>query len=403
MSVLASLADWRRPADVARLAGFTAALQAALLVFFIAGTHGWLTKGVGPTTTDYVSFYAAGELANQGAPEAAYDPDRHLKAEEAATEPGIGYQYFFNPPTYLLIMAPLARLPYLASFLVMQGLTLGLWLWLGTRVAGGGTAATLSLLSVPSVWWVLGLGQNSFLSAGLMAAGTLLLQSRPVAAGMAFGALCYKPHLGLMIPVALLAAGQWRAIAAAGVTVTAAVAATLLLYGRRTWEAFFAMAQRSVGGAIDNGRVLLSGRADPTGAAQLLGLSPSHARLVWLGCLAIAIVTVAWLWRRGGREARSAGLAASVLVAAPFALMYDLVMASLAAAWLVRAGRRTGFLPGEKPVIGMLLLADLLAAHPIVADTRIPFAALAGPCLLALAIRRGYNDTTMGARGNVQK
>jgi hypothetical protein len=285
-------------------------------------------------------------------------------------------------------MAPLARLPYMASFCLFEVVTLAAWLALGTRVAGGGRAATLALLAVPSLWWALGLGQNSFLSAALMAAGTLALPARPLLAGAAFGALCYKPHLGLMIPVALIAGRQWRAVASAAATVAAAAAATVLLYGVNTWRAFLAMASRSVGGAIDSGAVRLSARVDPTGASQLVGLSAGQARLVWAVVLLCTIGCVVWLWRRGGRETRNAGLAASVLLAAPFTLFYDLVMASLAAAWLVRAGRRDGFLPGERGALGLLLVATLLAAHPIVARLHFPFGALVGPSLLALAIRR---------------
>jgi hypothetical protein len=390
MSVLARLRARISEGGVGGVAGIASCLQALILAFFIAGTHGWITRTQAPTTTDYVSFYAAGVLANQGLPQAAYDPAQHLRVEEATTEPGIGYQYFFNPPTYLLIMSPFARLPYMASFLLMQALTLALWLRVGTAVAGGGRAATLCLLAVPSVWWVLGLGQNSFLSAALMAAGLLLLPARPVLAGMAFGALCYKPHLALLVPVALLAAAEWRAIASAGATVIAAVGATLVLYGVPTWQAFFSMAQRSVGGAMDSGRVLFAGRADPTGAAQLLGLSAHQGRLLWIVCALSTVAAVAWIWRTGGRDARSAALAAGVLIAAPFALMYDIVMVSLAAAWLVRAGRARGFLGGEKLLIFLALLADLLAAHPIVAKTGVPFAFLPAPVLLGLALRRGY-------------
>ena len=95
-----------------RLAGLLTLCQALILAFFIAGTHGWLGHGVGANTTDYASFYAAGRLANAGRPEAAYDRAQHLRAEEAATAPGIKYQYFFNPPPYLLINQPLALLPY---------------------------------------------------------------------------------------------------------------------------------------------------------------------------------------------------------------------------------------------------------------------------------------------------
>jgi hypothetical protein len=380
-----------------RVAAVWALLQAFVLLFMIAGTHGWIVK-VDPNTTDYASFYAAGRLAAQGEAPAAYDEARLRAAEQAATQPGVNYEYFFNPPTYLLVMAPFGRLPYLLSFILFEALTAAAWLALGTRVAGGGRDALFCLLAVPSVWWVLGLGQNSFLSASLMAAGTLLLPARPVLAGVAFGALCYKPHLGLMIPVALLAGRQWRAIASAALTVAAAVGATLAWFGTATWSAFLAMAQRSVGGAIDSGKVLFAGRVDPTGAMQQLGLSSGAARVGWLAALVLAAAAVAWLWRAGGRgapgrEARNAGLAAAVLIAAPFALFYDLVMASLAAAWLARAARRDGWLPGEKLACGVLVVANFLAAPMIVAQVHVPFGALAGPVLLALAVRRAQSAT----------
>jgi hypothetical protein len=370
------------------MAAAAVVLQAVLLAFIVAGTHGWIVGGVGPNTTDYVSFYAAGALADRGQPALAYDHDAHLRVEEAATAKGIGYQYFFNPPPFLLIMAPLALLPYLASFLLFQALTLPAWLALGTRVAGGGSTATLCLLAVPSLWWVLGLGQNSFLSAALLAAGLLVLPRRKLLAGLLFGLICYKPHLGLMIPVALLAAGEWAALGAAAATVAAILALTLGLYGIATWQAFFTMAQHSLGGAIDNGRVLLAGRVDPTGALQQLGLPVLAARLGWAVCAAAAAGCVALVWRRGTVEARNAVLAAAVLIAAPFALFYDLILCSLAAGWLVRAARRDGFLPGEVAALAACLLANMAAGLLVAGRWHLPVGALVAPGLLALGVRR---------------
>jgi len=45
-------------------------------------------------------------------------------------------------------------------------------------------------------------------------------------------------------------------------------------------------------------------------------------------------------------------------------------------------------LPGEKMAFGLLILADLMAAHPVVAAFHIPFGVVVGPVLLALAVRR---------------
>jgi alpha-1,2-mannosyltransferase len=382
------LGAWR----IRRLAIAAAVAQAIVLAFMVAGTHGWLVAGVGPTTTDYVSFWAAGKLADQGRPQAAYDHDAHLRVEEAATAPGIKYQFFFNPPPYLLIMAPFARLPYLVSFVLFQILTLSLWLVLGTRAAGGGSTAALCLMAVPSLWWVLGLGQNSFLSASLMAGGLLLLPRRGWLAGVAFGLLCYKPHLGLLIPVALVAGGQWRTAIAATLTVTAIVAATVGVFGVQTWTAYLHGFGRDLGAAIDSGQVLLAGRVDPTGAAQELGLGIGAARIVWVLCLTGAAGCVALVWRRGSADVRNAVLAACVVLAAPFALFYDLVMCSLAACFLVRAGRRDGFLPGEAPALAGVCVVNLLATPLLVTAVHIPFGAVVAPTLLGLALRRWRRD-----------
>jgi alpha-1,2-mannosyltransferase len=365
-------------------------LKAMILAFMIAGTHGWIVRGVKPTTTDYVSFYAAGRLASGGQSRAAYDHDAHWRMEQAVTAPGVNYQYFFNPPPFLLLMVPLSLPPYLVSFVLFQALTLPFWLWVGTRIAGLGRTGTAWLLAVPSLWWVLGLGQNSFLTAGLLGAGLLLLPTRKLAAGVLFGLLCYKPHLGLLIPVALLAGCEWGALVAAGATVLVCVGATFLLFGVATWTAFLDMARHSVTGAMDSGAVLWAGRIDPTGAFLELGLGVAVARGLWLVCLAVAASCVALVWRRGDPALRAAALAAAIPIAAPFALFYDLILCALAACWLLRAAGRTGFLRAEKSAFPLLILANLLAAPMIVAATHIPFGACVPPALLTLAMRRWW-------------
>ena len=386
---------WTRPDQVLGLACVLVFLQAMLLGFVIAGTHGWLGGKVGPNTTDYASFYAAGRLADAGRPQDAYDHAAHLRAEEAATAPGIKYQYFFNPPTYLLLNQPLALLPYIPRFVLFQALTLAFWLRVGTRAAGGGAAATAMLLAVPSVWWVLGLGQNAFLNAALLGGGMLALERRPVLAGIAFGALCYKPHLGLMLPVALLAGRYWRTIAAAGATVALLTLLSVALYGVVTWAAFLDMVRGS-GGAIGGGDVLFAAHLDPAGALRFAGLPWPSARALAVpaGLLAAGCVGLLW-WRGAAAEARYAALAAGTLLVVPFVLFYDLIIASLAAAWLVQAGRRGGFLPGERAVLVACFALNLLAALPVVlrAGHGVAFGALVAPLLLGLAVRRGLRPS----------
>ncbi len=373
-------------ATVRRLLRIMLILQVALTVFFIAGSHDAFVKLPVPTTTDFASFYAAGVLANEGRPAAAYDLQQHRATEERITAPGIDYKFFFNPPVFLLICAPLAHLPYLLAFVLFEAATCAAWMAVTLRIAGGGTLAILGLAAIPSVYWAAGWGQNSFLTATLMGFGTLLLDSNPIAAGAAFGALCFKPHFGILIPVALLAAGRFRAIAGAALSVSVLVALSLACFGRDAWLAFIDMATHSRS-TIESGRVMFAGHVDPGGAARLLGFSAATGWEIQI-CFSVATaVAVGLIWRRGQREVRSAALIAGTLVAMPFVLFYDLVMAGVAAAWLIRLARRTDFLAGEKTLLAAIFVLDLFA-YAVARETPFALGCLVAPTLLLLSIRR---------------
>jgi hypothetical protein len=373
--------------DADRVRFFSRALalaQGLLLAFFIAGTHGWLVAGVGPNTTDFASFYAAGTLANAGTPALAYDQTAHLAAEEKATEKGIGYEYFFYPPTFLLLCAPLARLPYLVSFVLFEAATLAAWLALTRRIAGPGSVAPL--LACSSVWWTLGIGQNALLSGTVMAAATLMLPRRPTASGMVFAAQCFKPHLGLLVPVALLARRQYRAFAAATVTLVAFVGASVLLFGVDTWRRFLAV-ERIAPTTLYSGKVALAAHIDMRGGAMLLGLDPSLAGGLQIVVTILALLAALIIWRHGDYATRAAALAAGTLAIIPFALFYDLILATVAGAWLVQAGRETGFLRGEKTILALCVVADLIT-YPVGKAAHLPFGVLIAPALLGLCYRR---------------
>src|SRR5262249_13982282 len=64
-------------------------LEVAGFLFFAAGTHGLIVPLVTPNTSDFVSFYAAGSLANAGTPNLAYDTAAHYSIEQRVTEWGI--------------------------------------------------------------------------------------------------------------------------------------------------------------------------------------------------------------------------------------------------------------------------------------------------------------------------
>lgn len=358
-------------------------------VFCVAGTHGLVVPLDQPTSSDFVSFYAAGHLADSGNGWLAYDQAAHYAAEQQATEPGIGYNFFYYPPVFLLICAPLARLPYLGAFVAFQACSLAPCL-LAVRAILRNTKLVF-LLAFPAVFWTVGTGQNAFLTAGLFAAATWQIDRRPVVAGLLFGALCYKPHFGLLIPIALAAGGHGRAFAAASGAVLALVGLSGWMFGWQSWAAFLpAMAgSQSV---YTSHAVDLAGLTSPFGAMLELGQEPWRAGIVQAVATLGAAVLVGIVWRRRlSLPIRAAVLLAAIPVATPIVMFYDLMLSGVAIAWLVRAGRTSGFAPWTKTLLAVSFVLPLLSGNLSGVDHRL-IAPAAAALILALAAVAAWRE-----------
>ena len=351
------------PERVRRYALVLFGVELAFFLFCVAGTHGWLVTLGEPCSSDFVSFYAAGRLTDEGVAALAYDRAAHHAAEQAATEAGIGYNFFFYPPVFLLVCAGLARLPYLVAFVAFQLGTAAPCLLLVRRIAPA--VPIVAAAAFPAVFWTAGTGQNAFLTAALLAGATLTLTRWPVLAGCLFGAVCYKPHLGLLMPVALIAGGHWRAAGAAALAVAGLVAASGTAFGWESWGAF--LASRAAAGAaygLSDGGIDLAGATSPFGLVLALGGGFRVAAGLQAVAVAGAAAAVGWAWR--GRVPFAAGAAvllAAIPIAAPVGMFYDLVLTGVAAAWLVRDGGERGFPPWQRCGLAVLFVAPLLSGN----------------------------------------
>ena len=392
-----------------RVLGYSAvclAVEIAAFMFCVLVTHGLISLPAydqaahhlaKPNTTDFVSFYAAGALADSGTPALAYDQAAHHAAEQAATAPGIGYVYFFYPPVFLLICAALAHLPYLAAFVVFQALTLSLFIAVArSTLRDPDWKALLPVLAFPSVLWTIGFGQNSFLTAALFGGALLLIDRKPIVAGILFGCLCYKPHFGLLVPIALAAAGRWRAFIAAAASASLIVGLSILVFGWITWQNFLAVGFGSHT-TYESGQVDFAAFVSAFGAVRLLGGSATLAYLVQAPVALVAALAVALAWRRElSLPIRAAILASATLVTIPLALYYDLVLGAVAAMWLVVAARQSGYFAWEKTGLMALFLVPLLPRQ-IGAATHVPVAAIGVFVLFALALMHAWRELAQRA------
>jgi alpha-1,2-mannosyltransferase len=389
--------DWFDRRRIVVLGGILLAVQTLGFVLLTAASYGLIVPLAKPLSTDFVSFYAAGSLAAAGLPELAYDRAAHYEAEQRETENGITYQYFFYPPVFLLLCRALAQMPYLDAYFAFEAATLGLYLITMRGILKDPWSGWLiPVLAFPAVFWTLGYGQNAFLTAALFGGATLLLDTRPIAAGLLFGMLCYKPHFGLLVPVALAAGRRWTAFAATAASVAGWIGVSVALFGWETWHAYWAAFLGP--GALSDYELE---HFNPAGfislfsASRLAGVPPPVAHSVQLAGTMAAAVLVGWIWWRNcSLPVRSAALTAGTLIAIPFAVLYDLMLATIAVAWLVRAGRQQGFLRYDEPIIAAIYMIPLLALHVGIA-LHIPLGPLPALTLATLCAIRASREASL--------
>jgi hypothetical protein len=246
----------------------------------------------------------------------------------------------------------------------------------------------LLALAYPAVFVNLGHGQNGFLTAALFGGALALVDRRPLAAGVLFGLLAYKPQFGLLIPVALVAGGRWRGIAAAALTLAALALATLAAFGPEVWRAYAAST------AIARAELLEAGVAgwhklhSVFAAVRMWGGPIPLAYAVHGAAALVAALSVAWVWRNSASLAlRAAALAAATLVAAPHSHDYDLMLLAPAIAFLLIDGFACGFAPYEKTILAFVAMAPLVT-RVVAQHTSIPLGTIAIIALLILTVRR---------------
>ena len=258
------------------------------------------------------------------------------------------------------------------------------------RLAGTRQAAAWTL-AAPTTFINAYVLHTGFLTAGLLGAGLLWLTTAPIASGVAFGLLAIKPQLGLMIPVALVAGGHWRAITAAAATCGVLGAVSLGLYGMETWSDFFAQLDH-VTEIFRSDATNMAMLASIYGLGRTLGLSHT-ASLVPQALLTLAMAAVVFqLWRSDSdQNLKSAGLVTASLLAAPYLYIYDLTALPLVALLLWRQTRSF-----DDIELGSIMAAAILAF--LFQSSPLPSGFFATLVLGTLVVRRWRSASTASAR-----
>lgn len=319
------------------------------------------------SVVDFLPLWASGRIALASHVAAAYDwPTLKLVEERILGHPLDGYLPWPYPPTaFLFIAAPLSLLPYVYAFVIfVVGTFLGYLA--AIRAIIGDRIGFLLAASFPAVLANFVIGQNGLLSASLIGGALFLMERRPISAGALLGLLTYKPHLGLLFPIALLVSGRWRVLASAGVVAILITTASWAAFGSESWLAFF----HFIGQELNVEGLAHWGKSQSAfGFTRALGGSEA---LAWIIQIAVTLMTagaIAVLWRsRTTYEIKAAALGTGALLATSHLLMYDLAILAVPLAFLFRLGYDRGFLAYELAGMGLaclLILAFTFKVAPV--------------------------------------
>jgi alpha-1,2-mannosyltransferase len=360
-------------------------------------------RGKMPLFTDFTSTYGAGLLIQRLPVKYLYHQESMLNAHREAGDAAyggtlnerqrnaVGFAPFMYPPPFIALVVPLGFFSYFGAMIAWFGVTLLPYLAAMRSILDRDRTAVWIALAAPPAFYNFIYGQTGFLSAGLLGLGIYCVRQRPWLAGMLIGLASVKPHLGLLIPLALLAGGHWRVFASASATVIAMIVASILAFGIDTWYAFIGATIFHTSGFQHDAypwEVLTSALS----VAQLFGASLEAAWRIQAGVTAIVIGIVIGVWWQGPRRPDGFDLQAAVLFSAiplaiPLIYLYDLPVLVIAVAWLMRDMKLRGYKGWEAGVIGAAMLG-ILVAKPLGGVPGMPVCVLSIAALLFLSLFR---------------
>jgi hypothetical protein len=332
------------------------AIVAALLIWLVVSPFGPRWNG-----SDFVGFWVPARLAASGQATAIYDQQLFATLQQAVSGHDGRYLPWVYPPSFLLLILPLGMLPYMAALGVYM--TAGLAVYWAALRSLVGRDGIVPALAFPGVMICIYNGHAEFLLAGLFGGAMLLFDRRPIVAGLLTGLCTVKPHLFLMVPVALFAGGHRRAIASAALSGLLGAAMALAIFGPEVWRDFFSVVS-GFGGTIAHDATYLDTVLAKQQCAFAFGFrfgGPIAAAIIQFATMILAgwAVAIAWARRRPLAE-RAMVLCCGTLLASPYLFDYDLALLATPIALLARQGLAEGFQPWQKSLLGALWIAPAL-------------------------------------------
>ena len=326
---------------------------AVAAVFF--GLYGWalvLATGsghdgaIGPhfnaLGSDWVIFLAAARAVFSGDLAHIYNQAWITEATNSQFATWLSaplpFPLFPYPPVFLLLVLPFAKLSAGVSLLLSQVLQFAALAWALRKLAPDRSSLffLLGALLAPAAANNVLAGSNAVLVAALIVGGVALLKTKPLFAGALLGVVIFKPQYFVLLPLALLAGRQGKALAGMIASVAGLTLLSAALFGPSLWLDWFNVYLHPQAVSGVNGTDW--GHSWDESVSTCLSLLGAPKFLAMAGQGAAVLIAAAAVWRafRTTHPHRLAVLLCAALLASPHVSNYDLILLAIAALLAVR-------------------------------------------------------------------
>ena len=343
--------------------------------------------------------WSASHLAVHGDALAIFDAPSMFDIQRLAVPANERLFLWHHPPNFLLLVLPLALLPYYPAYFLWMFLTFALLVGTLLRLSPTRPALTWMLtLAFPATFVNFMHGQTGFLMAALLGGAPYHLEKRPGLAGVLIAVATVKPHLALLVPVALICGGYWRVLGYAVVASLGFWCISAAFFGVDLWLA--ALSNLAVAESVmTSGALPWEKMPSAYAAALMLGTGSDAAWGAQVLCALIVAAAIAWIWRGGAPlTVKGAALACGCVLMSPYVFDYDLTVLAIAVALFAREGLGNGWRVGERNILILAAVAPLVG--PTIAETLgAPVLFFIMASLFAACVARSRALSSTGTRG----
>lgn len=234
------------------------------------------------------------------------------------------------------------------------------------------TAIVLGVIALPQTQWVLRIGHFTPVLALLALSGLLLVDRRPMTAGVLFGAIVLKPQYLPVLLLYLVWTRRWRALAGVALVFAVLTASGIAVVG---FDGLLTQLRALPRAKLDHSG-LLTGTQQAwqyswQGFLISAGIEPNA--LVTADLMALSLASVILVWWKGTASAAKVAAALGMLLLVPYSTFYNWCLIVVPGALLLRTELRPSWL---KPV---LLVGGAIAAAATQKATPFPASDLFAP------------------------